>query len=150
MTLDVCDLNAGRVLDEAAEIYGRIDGLVNNAGFALLGAFETFSDEQCRQQMETNFFGPMNLIRHILPSMRERKSGIIVNISSTAGIEARATRTLYSGSKFALEAFSEALHAEVSPLGIRVLIVEPRAFRTPFGSKTIAPAHPLPPEYEGT
>ncbi|KAL3421763.1 short-chain dehydrogenase/oxidoreductase [Phlyctema vagabunda] len=103
LQLDVCSPDLGTLLDEATAVYGRIDILVNNAGNALLGALETLSDEECRAQMETNFFAPLNIIRHVLPAMRERKSGVIVNISSTAGIEARATRSMYSGSKFALE-----------------------------------------------
>ena len=120
MKLDVT--SKGREVEEvvqkATNVWGRIDILVNNAGFALLGAFEAFSDSDCRSQMETNFFAPMNLVRLILPGRRERKSGTIVNMSSTAGIVANPSRSLYSASKFALEAFSEALSGEVEPVCI--------------------------------
>ncbi|RDW75282.1 hypothetical protein BP6252_06424 [Coleophoma cylindrospora] len=150
MTFDVCSPEIGKVLDEATAIYGRIDILVNNAGYALLGAFEVLSENECRAQMETNFFAPVNIIRHVLPAMRKRKSGIIVNISSTAGLEARPTRSMYSGSKWALEAVSEALYEEVKPLGIRVIIVQPGAFQTPFSSSANISDRPLPDEYDGT
>jgi NAD(P)-dependent dehydrogenase (short-subunit alcohol dehydrogenase family) len=108
------------------------------------------SNDECRGQMETNFFGPLALTRLILPAMRARKSGTIVQISSTAGFEARPTRSMYSASKVALEAFSEALADEVSSLGIRVLIVSPGAFRSNFSSAVQAPSRKLPIEYEGT
>jgi len=100
--------------------------------------------------METNFFAPMNLIRFILPAMRARGSGTIINMSSTAGIEAKPSRTLYSGSKFALEGFSEALHDEVKPLGIRVLLVEPGAFHTSFPGNGMFGSKEMPEQYEGT
>ena len=107
-------------------------------------------DEECRDQMETNFFAPMNLTRLVLPAMRERGSGTIISMSSTAGIEAKPSRTLYSGSKFALEGFSEALHAELKPLGIRVLLVEPGAFYTPFSGNLVLGSKEVPAQYEGT
>lgn len=100
--------------------------------------------------METNFFAPMALTRLVLPQMRTRRSGTVVNISSTAGIEARPSRTLYSASKFALEAFSEALSAEVAPLGVRVLIVEPGWFGTNFTNALSVPEVEMPGGYEGT
>jgi short-subunit dehydrogenase len=100
--------------------------------------------------METNFFGPMILTRLVIPAMRQRRSGIIVQISSTTGLEAKPSRSLYSGSKFALEAMSEALYHEVKPLGIRVLVVEPGWFGTGFSHALVRPAAPLPEEYNGT
>lgn len=156
LALDVTSSSLSTILDDATAIYGHIDILVNNAGYALLGAFETFSDADCRAQMETNFFAPLNIVRHFLPAMRQRKSGTIVNISSTAGIEAKASRTLYSASKFALEGFSEALYNEMRPLGVRVLLVEPGAFRSEFaGNVTTGRGEKegekeLPVEYQGT
>ena len=176
MELDVCSPDATSVLDKATAIHGRVDVLVNNAGYALLGAFETFtyipldllrvsrnlddgiiyshksSDAECRAQFETNFFAPLALCRHVIPAMRSRRSGIIINISSTAGIEARSSRSMYSGSKFALEAFSEALYDEMKPFGVRVLLVEPGAFRSSFSNKVSISGggSKLPKDYEGT
>jgi short-subunit dehydrogenase len=100
--------------------------------------------------MDTNFFGPMILTRLVIPAMRQRRSGSIVQISSTTGLEAKPSRSLYSGSKFALEAMSEALYHEVKPLGIRVLVVEPGWFGTGFSHALVRPAAPLPEEYNGT
>jgi short-subunit dehydrogenase len=108
------------------------------------------SNEECRSQFETNFFGPLNLCRLIVPIMRARRSGTIVNISSTAGIEAKPSRSMYSGSKFALEAMSEALYHEMKPFGVRVLIVEPGAFGTNMPGALVAPKMELPGDYEGT
>jgi len=150
--LDVCSPEAElqEVLRKAGKVFGAIDILVNNAAYALLGAFETISDVEARAQMETNFFGPVTLTRLLLPQMRRQGSGTIVNISSTAGIEAKASRSLYSASKFALEAFSEALYSEVQPFNIRVLLVEPGAFGTGFAAGCVMPQKEMPVEYRGT
>jgi NAD(P)-dependent dehydrogenase (short-subunit alcohol dehydrogenase family) len=104
--------------------------LVNNAGYGIVGAFEESPDSELRAQIETNFFGAMNLIRAVLPIMRERGSGAIVNISSMGAQMSFAGFSAYSASKFALEGVSEALAQEVAPFGIKVLIVEPGQFRT--------------------
>lgn len=108
------------------------------------------SDLEARSQMDTNFFAPMTLARLVLPAMRKRHSGVIVNMSSAAGIQAKASRTLYCASKFALEAFSEALYHELKPFGVRVLIVEPGAFRSKFAQNLVLPETEMPREYEGT
>lgn len=108
------------------------------------------SVDEVRAQMETNFFGPLVLTRLIVPAMRARRGGTIVQISSTAGIEAKASRSAYSASKFALEAMSEALYNELDPLGVRVLLVELGAFRTGFAGSVRTPKVPLPKEYDGT
>jgi NAD(P)-dependent dehydrogenase (short-subunit alcohol dehydrogenase family) len=100
--------------------------------------------------MDTNYFGPMSIIRLVLPAMRQRHSGTIVNFSSTAGLEARATCSSYSSSKWALEAASEALHEELMPLGIKVLIVSPGVFATKFVGSIIRAKAELPEEYKGT
>lgn len=100
--------------------------------------------------MNTNFFGPMSLTRLILPAMRARKSGTIVQFSSTAGFEAKPTRSMYSASKFALEGASEALAAEVSPFNIRVLIVSPGWFQSNFASASTKPEMGMPEEYRGS
>lgn len=124
------DVNAA--LDAAVEAYGKIDVLVNNAGYGTIGAIEEFSMEEIRQQMETNFFGAMMVTKKALPLMRKQGNGHIVQISSQAGFRAAAGFGLYNASKFALEGFSEALAQELAPFGIRVVIVEPGPFRTQF------------------
>lgn len=108
------------------------------------------SDAETRSQLETNFFAPLTLMRLLIPTMRARRSGTIINMSSTAGIEARPSRSLYSASKFALEAVSEALYAELKPFNIRVLIVEPGAFRTRFADNFVSPVREMPDDYRGS
>jgi NAD(P)-dependent dehydrogenase (short-subunit alcohol dehydrogenase family) len=132
----------------ALERFGRIDVLVNNAGFGSLGALEEFSDEQLRSQFEVNFFGAVDVTRAVLPSMRAQRSGHILNITSIGGLISARGFTLYCATKFALEGVSEGLADELSEFGIKVTIVEPGAFRTEFaGDKNMAPANPLP-EYD--
>ena len=106
--------------------------LVNNAGYGQLGWFENTSDEQIRQQFETNVFGAMHVTRAVLPLMREQRSGHVFTISSVAGIYAVAGSSTYSASKFAVEGWMEGLVEEVKPLGIRTTIVEPGFFKTDF------------------
>lgn len=131
--LDVTDPTQIRAaVKETMDTFGRIDVLVNNAGYGLLGYFEEFSDELVRRQMETNVFGLMNLTREVLPAMREQGSGWIVNFSSTSGVKAVEGGAIYSASKFAVEGFTEGLAIELKPFGIHCLIVEPGAFRTSF------------------
>ena len=120
---------------ESLKKFGHIDVLINNAGYGLLGYFEEFSDELIRRQMETNVFGLINMTRAVLPSMRERHSGWIVNFSSTSGIKAVEGGAIYSASKFAVEGFTEGLAIELKPFGIKCLIVEPGQFRTDFFKK---------------
>ncbi|HEY4453364.1 MAG TPA: oxidoreductase [Pseudonocardiaceae bacterium] len=129
--LDVTDLAA--VDDAVADLttrHGRIDVLVNNAGRSLVGAAEETGDDDLRSLFELHFFGPVALTRAVLPGMRERGSGAIVQISSMGGRLSFAGVSAYSATKFALEGWSEALNAEVAPLGLTVLIVEPGNFRT--------------------
>lgn len=119
----------------ADERFGRIDVLVNNAGFSIVGAVEETSEEDLRATLETMFFGAAALTRAVLPGMRERKAGSIVQITSMGGVVTAPGFAAYCAAKHALEGFSEALAAEVEPFGVRVLIVEPGAFRTSlFGS----------------
>jgi NAD(P)-dependent dehydrogenase (short-subunit alcohol dehydrogenase family) len=152
LSLDVTipESEIAAIVDKATEIYGQIDVLVNCAGYAQLGAFESVSETEARTQMETNYFGPLKLTKLILPAMRVRGSGNIVQISSTAGIEAKPSRSAYCASKYALEAMSESLYHEVKPLGIRVLLVELGAFRTSFAEKCLVPAAGMPVEYQST
>lgn len=119
-------------LKEAIDKFGRIDVLVNNAGYGTIGAIEEFSLEEIRQQLETNFFGAVAVTKEIVPIMRQQGSGHIVQISSQAGFRATAGFGVYNASKFALEGFSEALALEVAPFGIKLTIVEPGPFRTQF------------------
>ena len=129
--LDVDAAGAAEAAVEAAVArFGRIDVLVNNAGYGVVGALEETSDADLRALMNTNFFGAMAVTRAALPVLRAQKSGAIVNISSLGGQLSFAGFSAYSASKFALEGASEALAQEVAPFGIKVLIVEPGQFRT--------------------
>ncbi len=117
-------------IDAAVARFGRIDVLINNAGYGVLGALEETPEAELRAIMDTNFFGAVAVTRAALPVLRAQRSGAIVNISSLGGQLSFAGFSAYSASKFALEGVSEALAAEVAPFGIKVLIVEPGAFRT--------------------
>lgn len=119
-------------LQQAIDRFGKIDVLVNNAGYGTVGAIEEFSLEEIKAQMETNFFGAVAVTKAILPIMRKQSSGHIVQISSQAGFRATGGFGVYNASKFALEGFSEALAQEVAPFGIKITIVEPGPFRTQF------------------
>jgi len=116
----------------ALEIYGRIDVLVNNAGYGEHGVVEELRSEDIRAQFQTNVFGPIALIQALLPSFRAQRSGHILNVSSIAGFRASPTIGAYSASKAALDAFSESLAVEVGPLGVRVHLIVPGYFPTNF------------------
>ncbi|MDB5550259.1 MAG: family NAD(P)-dependent oxidoreductase [Rhizobium sp.] len=131
LTLDVTRPgDAERAVAAAIERFGAIDVLINNAGYAIVGTIEETPEAELRALMETNFFGAAAVTKAALPNMRERRSGAIVNISSMGGQMSFPTVGAYSATKFALEGYSEALAREVRPFGIKVLIVEPGAFRT--------------------
>ncbi|MEA2748606.1 MAG: hypothetical protein QOI41_2749 [Myxococcales bacterium] len=117
-------------LKAATARFGDVDVVVNNAGFSMVGALEETSDDELRAAMDTMFFGAVTLTRAVLPRMRERKTGTVVQITSVGGLITAPGFGPYCAAKHALEAVSEALAAEVAPFGIRVLIVEPGAFRT--------------------
>ena len=106
--------------------------LVNNAGYAELGFFETFTDAALRRQFEVNLFGTMNVARAVAPYMRERRSGLIVTISSVSGLVSNAGGSVYSASKFAVEGWMEGFAQELAPFGIRSFLVEPGMLRTDF------------------
>src|SRR5207302_6334927 len=110
--------------------FGRIDILVNNAGNFYAGFFEELSPEQIRNQIETLLFGPMNVTRAALPVMRQQRSGLLVAISSTAGIAGQMFCTAYAAAKFGLEGWMESLTPEIAAFGIRTMLVEPGFFRT--------------------
>jgi len=123
---------ATAAVDAAMQKFGRIDVLVNNAGYGQIGWFENTSDRQIRNQFETNVFGSMNVTRAVLPHMRTQRSGHIFTYSSIAGILAFPGSSVYSASKFAVEGWMEGLAQEVKPLGIAATIIEPGFFRTDF------------------
>jgi NAD(P)-dependent dehydrogenase (short-subunit alcohol dehydrogenase family) len=149
--LDVTD--PARIQAAVAEVmlwYGRIDVLVNNAGRGFVGAVEETTEAELRDLMELHFFGPAALTRAVLPHMRARGSGAIVQMSSMGGRFSFPGVGAYSATKFGLEGLSEALAQEVAPFGIKVLIVEPGAFRTGFaGSGALLQSAALP-AYAGT
>ncbi len=151
MTLDVTDSSEiPGVIREASQVWGGIDVLVNNAGYGLIGAVEECSDEQIRRNMETNFFGHLNVIRAALPILREQKSGHIINISAAAAISNYAGFGIYGAAKAALELMSESLRIEVAPLGIRVTLVQPGPFRTEFVSRSLDRAESHIADYDRT
>jgi NAD(P)-dependent dehydrogenase (short-subunit alcohol dehydrogenase family) len=143
VALDITSQDAADAAAQAAvDRFGRIDVLVNNAGNFYAGFFEEISPEQFRKQMETNFFGPLNVTRAVLPIMRRQRSGHVITISSTAGLIGQEFVAAYSASKFALEGWMESLRYDVEPFGIRTTIVEPGFFRTELlveGDSTIWP-----------
>jgi NAD(P)-dependent dehydrogenase (short-subunit alcohol dehydrogenase family) len=136
LKLDVTRLDeAQAAVETAVARFGRIDVLVNNAGNFFAGFFEELSEAQVRQQFETLLFGPMNVTRAALPTMRRQRSGLLLTISSTGGLSGGMFLTAYSAAKFALEGWMESLAPEVEPFGIRTLTVEPGFFRTELLSR---------------
>lgn len=132
VALDVTqEASRQQAVRQVLERHGRIDVLVNNAGVGIIGAAEEIDLGEVRLGFETNCFGPMGLVQLVLPAMRERRSGCIVNVSSVAGRITAAGQAFYAGSKFALEAATEVLAQEVRPFDIRVCIIEPGVTRTP-------------------
>lgn len=122
----------------AIKHFGRIDVLVNNAGFGITGAAEAFTEEQVRSQLETNLYAPIAITRAVLPHMRKQRSGRILQISSVGGRVGHSGLTIYQAAKFGLGGFSEALNKEVAPLGIHVTSVEPGGFRTDWGGESMS------------
>lgn len=127
---------------KAIKDFGAIDILANNAGYGLGGGIEEPSEEQIYRQYETNLFGVIRMMRAVLPLMRKRKSGHILNISSVVGVRALPSAGYYSSTKFAIEALSEALAQEIEHLGVKVTLVEPGGFRTDFAGRSfVQPAN---------
>src|SRR5450432_692531 len=138
LALDVA--NAGQRADavaQAEKIFGRIDVLVNNAGYGYLAAVEEGEDDEVRAMFETNFFGLVALTNDVLPGMRSRGRGHIINISSVGGLIGNPSSGYYNATKFAVEGLSEALSKEVEPLGIRVTVIEPGPFRTDWAGRSL-------------
>ena len=119
---------------------GRIDVLVNNAGFGYLGPVEAFTIEEVKDQYETNLFGTLRMVKAVVPAMRQQRSGLIINLSSISGLIPFPLFGIYSSSKFAVESLSESLRFELSPFGIKVVLVEPGSFLTNFALNR---KHPL-------
>jgi len=134
LRLDVDDDSS---VADAIAAAGTIDVLINNAGFGVEGAVETVPLADVESMFNTNFFGAARMIQAIVPAMRERGSGTVVNVTSTAGIAAPPLGGYYSASKFALEALSEALHLEAGHFGIRVIVIEPGAIQTRFDANVV-------------
>ena len=127
--------DAQAAVEAAVARFGRIDVLVNNAGNFYAGFFEELSPDQVRNQIETLLFGPMNVTRAVLPVMRKQRSGLVLTISSTAGISGGMFLTAYAAAKFGVEGWMESLAPEVAPFGIRTMLVEPGFFRTELLSR---------------
>lgn len=147
-TLDVTDpVQIAQVVTRAETHFGSIDVLVNNAGYLYFSAVESGGDADIRAIFETNFFGPLNLCKAVLPGMRGRRRGHVVNISSTGGQVSFSGVGYYNATKFALEGMSEALSKECAAFGVRVTIVEPGPFRTQWAGSSFKIGPDFPPEY---
>src|SRR3984885_2743911 len=142
--LDVTDRAAAfAAVQQARDHFGRLDVVVNNAGYGVSGAIEELSEAQARRQIEVNLFGALWVTQAALPILREQGSGWIVQVSSIGGLAAFPLTGIYHASKWALEGFSEALREEVEPLGIKVLMVEPSGFRTDWAGSSMDRADPI-------
>ncbi len=135
--LDVTDVDSIKsAIAETLEKFGRIDAIVNNAGYGLVGAFEAATPEQIEKQFQTNVFGTMHVCREILPVFREQKKGIIVNVASVGGRITFPFYSLYHATKWAVEGFSESLQYEIEQFNIRVKIIEPGPIKTDFYNRS--------------
>jgi len=138
------------VANQAVMRFGRIDALVNNAGYGYLAAIEEGEDEAVRAMFEANVFGLVDMTKAVLPTLREQRNGIIINISSIGGLASFGATGYYHGTKYAVEGISESLAIEVKPLGIDVLIVEPGPFRTNWAGPSIKSSATVIDDYDGT
>ncbi|WP_316778679.1 oxidoreductase [Pedobacter antarcticus] len=137
LALDVTNKDqVQEVVVRTQEVFGRIDVLVNNAGFGYFSSFEEGEEEKIRAQFETNIFGLIQITQAVLPGMRSRKSGHIVNLSSIGGLRSFPSLAFYHATKYAVEGMSEALSLETVPLGIKVTLVEPGPFRTDWAGRS--------------
>ncbi len=151
LALDVTDRHQiAEAVRQAEEKFGHIDVLVNNAGYGYLAAIEEGEDDQVRKMFETNFFGLVALTNAILPGMRKRRSGRIVNFSSIGGLTSFAATGYYHATKYAVEGLSESLSIELAPLGIKVLIVEPGPFRTDWAGRSLLESKTVIDDYDAT
>ncbi|HEX7935112.1 MAG TPA: oxidoreductase [Paraburkholderia sp.] len=151
LPLDVTNLaQIEDVVAKARQHFGRIDALVNNAGYGYLAAIEEGEDHEVRSMFETNVFGLVDITKAVLPVMREQRGGLIVNVSSIGGITSFAATGYYHATKYAVEGLSESLAIEVKPLGIDVLIVEPGPFRTNWAGPSIKQSATVIDDYAAT
>jgi NAD(P)-dependent dehydrogenase (short-subunit alcohol dehydrogenase family) len=151
VALDVTEpAQARAAIAEAVKTFGRIDVLVNNAGYGLLGALEELTDDQIRRNLETNLIGPLNVMRAAIPQFREQKSGHIINITAIAAFHNEVGFSVYGGAKAALEAASESVKGELAPFGVKVTLVVPGPFRTDFIGRSLERVAEPMPEYLGT
>ena len=149
MSLDVTDKAAVEAAITRAHVhFGRLDVVINNAGYGLFGAIEEISEAEARAQMETNLFGALWVTQAALPIMRAQKSGHIIQVSSIGGLNAFPTVGLYHASKWGLEGFSQSLATEVAPFGIKVTLVEPGGYATDWGGPSAKRAAQMP-AYDG-
>ena len=149
LALDVQDMEADyAAVKKAHEVFGRLDVVVNNAGYGLFGTVEEVSAEQARDQVETNVFGALWVTKAALPILREQGSGRIIQVSSIGGVTAFPGIGMYHASKWALEAFSQSLSQEVAGFGIHVTLVEPQGYSTDWGGPSAIQAEHLP-AYDG-
>ncbi|HEX8349908.1 MAG TPA: oxidoreductase [Hymenobacter sp.] len=123
-------------IKKAIEVFGRIDVVVNNAGYGSMGSIEEVTAEEVQRQFDVNVFGPLHVLRAVLPHLREQKSGHILNITSIGGLKTFPGVGIYNASKFALEAIGESLAQQVGPLGIHVTNIEPSGFRTEWAGRS--------------
>jgi NAD(P)-dependent dehydrogenase (short-subunit alcohol dehydrogenase family) len=151
LPLDVTDrTQIAAAVAAADKRFGRIDVLVNNAGIGYFSAIEEGEDDQVRRLFEINVFGLTHMIQAVLPGMRRRRSGFIVNLSSLAGLRSFPGLGYYNATKFAVEGLSEALWQEVEPLGIKVMLVEPSGFRTDWAGRSANDSKRLIEDYAAT
>jgi NAD(P)-dependent dehydrogenase (short-subunit alcohol dehydrogenase family) len=149
LSLDVTDKTAvDAAVKQAHEHFGSLDVVINNAGYGHFGAIEEVTEEEARAQMETNFFGALWVTQAALPFLREQRSGHIIQVSSIGGVHAFPTLGLYHASKWALEAFSQSLSAEVKEFGIAVTLVEPTGYSTDWSGPSAIRSETLP-AYQG-
>ncbi|KAL2673959.1 hypothetical protein Neosp_012405 [[Neocosmospora] mangrovei] len=149
LTLDVDDPNGGLVIDKLEEEGTGIDILVNNAGWSIHGPVESFPEDEVRRQMETVYFGPYRLIRAVLPHMRQRRQGLILNIGSGAGVGGRESMGIYAAAKAAMDGLTRILAREVAPFNIRTLTVQLGGFDTNFTNALRLSSVPFPQDYLG-
>jgi len=133
LQMDVTDIETiDRIIEQIIEKEGKIDVLINNAGMGIAGDLEYISISKAKDQFETNFFGPLRLIKNVLPIMRNQKSGLIINISSIGGLIGLPYQNMYSATKFATEGLTESLYKELRSTNIKIVLVEPGDFKTEF------------------